>query len=472
MAAIPALLPAAVYVLLILVLVKKPTYEAWVDALVKSHLLFFCLIAVSTEIISAFDSLDLSALLFVWILFGLTSLTVFFFVGRRRKSIFLIPAPHNLSPQAIFLLGSIGLLLLATLITAFIYPPNTWDSMTYHMSRVAHWISNKSVSFYPTAITRQNYQMPLAEFAIAHLQILSNSDVFANMVQWVSFVVLICLAALLAAEFGFNRRLQLLSAFMVATLPMAILQSTSTQNDLVVSGFIMSFALYMLRLEKNFTLHHIGFASLALGLALLTKGTAFIYCTAIGILLSIPLMLKAGLNLRDQARVIAGLTVIIILAVALNSGHFWRNYKLYGNPFSREGELYWNETMSARNLISNLVRNFALHLGTPSPYINRLTYRATQLALGKDLNNAATTFRGQKFLIPYGPHEDVAGNFFHLFGGGLGLVAVFINYRRSNSRLKRYALSLIFGIVLYCGLFKWQPWASRLHTPCLLWPPP
>jgi ABC-type uncharacterized transport system permease subunit len=32
------------------------------------------------------------------------------------------------------------------------YPPNNWDSMTYHMARIAHWVMNESIEPYPTHI--------------------------------------------------------------------------------------------------------------------------------------------------------------------------------------------------------------------------------------------------------------------------------------------------------------------------------
>ena len=45
------------------------------------------------------------------------------------------------------LLVAIFFMLLTTLVTALISPPNNWDSMTYHMSRVEYWIQNKAIFF-------------------------------------------------------------------------------------------------------------------------------------------------------------------------------------------------------------------------------------------------------------------------------------------------------------------------------------
>ena len=45
-------------------------------------------------------------------------------------------------------LGIILFILTVTALTSAVGSPNTWDSMTYHLSRVAHWVQNKRVGFY------------------------------------------------------------------------------------------------------------------------------------------------------------------------------------------------------------------------------------------------------------------------------------------------------------------------------------
>jgi hypothetical protein len=91
-------------------------------------------------------------------------------------------------------------------VIAVVAPPNTWDGMSYHMARVAHWIQDQSVRHFSTSYLPQLYQMPWAEFAITHLQILSGSDIFANCVQWGgmagSLIGVSWLAGLLALQFG------------------------------------------------------------------------------------------------------------------------------------------------------------------------------------------------------------------------------------------------------------------------------
>jgi hypothetical protein len=457
-------LPAAAYFLLTLIFSRRSGMKGIPEALVKGHLVLFTFIAVSTEILSVFHAITFSTLLIGWLLFlSVCFIATALFIYRRKQD-FSFPLLGRLTPLTKILVGAIAFILATTFATAVLYPPNNWDSMMYHMSRVAHWISNNNVSFYPTAIPEQNYPMPLAEFAIMHAQILTAGDLYANLVQWVSFLVLICLGLLVGAELGLSNGQQLISAIVVATLPMAILQASSTQNDLVVSSFVMSFGIFMLRIRKNLSADNLIFAAAALGLALLTKGTAYLYCAAIGTSLAIPVLLASGRTYF--LKVSAALSAVIIVALLLNTGHFWRNYQLYRHPLSTESQLYRNEDMTAATLVSGVVRNGVLHLGTPSRRINWYLDHAMQVALGSQSNNPKTTWPSTRFEVLYSRHEDAAGNLIHMLLALICLVSLpMLWYQRRHMRTIWYTIGVMLGAVLYCWILKWQPWASRLHTP-------
>ena len=443
--------------------------EKLLNAFAKSHIVFFTFIAVSTEILSGFHMIDLTHLRAAWGLFCLSGLLAVLFVKQRRRQFSFPEILRNMSPLSIFLCSAIAFTLAMTFATGILYPPNNWDSMTYHMARVEHWISDKSVSFYPTAIVRQNYQLPLAEFTIMHLQVLTRSDLLANLVQWICFLVSIVIAALIAAELDLDKKQQLISAAIVAAIPMAILQSSSTQNDLVVSSFTMSFALFMLRLRKDFGPGNLLFAGLSLGLALLTKGTAYIYCAAMGTTLAMLILLKAKSNHQLLIRVTAGLSLVVLIALVLNGGYYLRSYGLYGAPISSGEASYFNQDISTLALLSNIPRNLALHLGTPSSYFNWYVYRTMQLALGHQLYNPGTTCCHPVWpahdIVPYSNHEDNAGNLIHMLVTFFALASALVWAPRQPSQRNWYAVGLLLAGCLYCLALRWQPWASRLHTP-------
>lgn len=457
------LLPVITYILFVMVFYRGTNSSRMSIAFVKSHLVIFSFIAISTELFSLIDQITFSTFLVVWLLFLLAGCFLTYKHWNERDFTFL--RPTNISLVEKILLGAIFIIVITTFFTAIVFPPNNFDSMTYHLPRVLHWINNQNVSFYPTDITRQNYQMPLAEFAILHLQLLSGGDWYANLVQWVSFIVLICLAANVAEELGLNKKLQLLSALAMATLPMAILQASSTQNDLVVSAFLMSFAYFMLRLRTTFNIENLLFAGISLGLALLTKGTAYIYGAAIGVSLALPILLANRQQLGRFLKVGAGMVSVVLIALALNTGHLWRTFQLYGDILPLEADRYRNQDMSLATLESNVLRNIALHLGTPNDQVNAYEFDLLDSLLGERLNDPKTTMSGP-FHIPYNKHEDKAGNLIQMILILTGVFLLPLVWREGHHRKSIwYSLGIASGAILYCWVFKWQPWASRLHTP-------
>lgn len=132
-------------------------------------------------------------------------------------------------------------LLVLLFMGAVLYPPNTYDSMSYHMSRIAHWIGNQSIAYYPTSVEHQNVMGSGAEYLIIIPQLLARSDLFANLVQYISYLALIGGVAYVMRLIFLSEHLRGAILLLSVATPMAIMQSTSTQNDLVAAA--MSFAI-------------------------------------------------------------------------------------------------------------------------------------------------------------------------------------------------------------------------------------
>ena len=193
------------------------------------------------------------------------------------------------------------------------------DSMTYHLARVAHWAQNGSVAFYPTHIVRQLYQPPWAEFAVLHLFIFAGGDRLVNLVQWVSMVASLMGVSAIARQLGAGWRGQLLSAFACATIPMGILQSRTPQNDYAAALWLVCLVSALLAMDSRpGALPTLG-AGASLGLALLTKGTSYVF-TAPFVLVFV----LTGRNRPLSKKLTQGL-VIGLCAVALNAPQYWRN---------------------------------------------------------------------------------------------------------------------------------------------------
>ena len=200
------LLPGLSWLFIALVFNKKGL--CWRSSFLSASICWGVLLTGITEMLGVVKSLTLCWLLLFW--GGATALLViaYCFTSQQKASKTrggIRPFLISLPVFSKFLLAGVAIIVILTGLTALIAPPNNWDSMTYHMSRVMHWIQNQSVSHYPTHILRQLHSNPWSEFAITHFQILTDGDYLANSVQWFSMVGCILGVTLIAEKFGANR---------------------------------------------------------------------------------------------------------------------------------------------------------------------------------------------------------------------------------------------------------------------------
>lgn len=198
---------------------------------------FFC------EILSINNSLNKTNLSIAWAI-------VFFVFARMGHKIKCTWGGFGIFlPQiyVIYIGFTFVLILIPLFILCVVIPPNNWDSMTYHMTRVEEWRQNLNVYPFPTSNLRQVNIPPLAEYIILNFQILSQSDYFANLIQFGSLIGTLSLGSLFVKLFDLNFKAQFLTILSILAIPMVIFQSTSTQTDLTASFFSLEWFISFLK---------------------------------------------------------------------------------------------------------------------------------------------------------------------------------------------------------------------------------
>ncbi len=424
-----------------------------------------------TELLSLFKALTFFWITTAWFIAGVFLFIPCLFYLKKdwdsfsfKNTKLLFDPFSDLSLPYKAALTGIAFILGITFLTALISPPNTWDAMTYHLSRVMHWIQNRSLAYYSTNSLRQLYLQPGAEYFILHLRLLGGNDRFVNLVQWLSMFGSLIGVSLIAKALGAGLKGQILSLVICGTIPMGILQSSSTQNDYTAAFWMVCFIYMFLRLIQSRNKLLVYSLGVSLGLALLTKATAYIYL--------LPFLLWLGIvsivRFREKAWWLG--LIVVFISLFINSGYFLRNYKLFNKPLVSAHKTVMNQAYSPADFLSNSLKNLALHLGIPDRKINSYLgskVSAVSSLLGVDVNDPSLNFEGRKFYIPpMDFHEDNTGNPIHLI---LALLIPFfwvVNPRlRRNVYYSGYLISLISAFSLFCFFLQWQPWHSRLQLP-------
>ena len=424
--------------------------------LIWKALVLGLLIAVSTELLSFFDAINDLSIKVLWIVIITVLFFIFFYLIKKKIHINLLGKISDLPKFEIIF---IFLIFFLTFINSVVYPPNTLDAMAYHLPKVMHWVQNNNLDFYPTHYLNQLILAPFSEFVILHLQLLFNGDHFFNLVQWYSMIISCLTTSLIAKELGCNIKFQIFSSLFCATIPMGILQATSTQTDYVTSMWLSIMVYFLLKYINQGMLKYIFAFAAALGIGILTKGTFYIYALPFCIWLGLHVVIK---NRRHFFYLFA----IPLIMLFLNLGHYSRNINLYNNPLglSEESSGWTNETKNLETLTVNTLRNIGLNLAVPSKKVNMFTAKKITVfleSLNMSVNNPETTrIPHRDYYIPFSFYESSAPNTPHFI---IFLLALFIIYKKKLLYNEKYYLySLIAGFLLICFLLKWTAVQNRL----------
>ncbi len=480
-----AILPLFAFIMLCLALIRRsPTLDKRL-AFLRAAVLWGAYLVLETELLSLVRGVTPLGLAIAWSLPIL--LVSAWLVGRAQhgkktqnvetQNLASLPGPRARLHWAdgALLLGVLAILGITALL-AWVTPPQTWDSLNYHMARVAHWAQEKAVRHYTTGIDVQNSMSPGAEMIVLQVYVLTQGDRLANFVEWFSMLGSLAAAAYIAKQLGGGRLGQVMATVAAATIPMGIIQASSTMTDSVVALWVICAAAEALALwSGESTAQSVVFASLAAGLALLTKPTAAAFVLPVGIFFAVILLRKVTL-----LQLLKWGLAAVVLVSAINAGHWIRNTDLYGNPISGAGRIaeHANQLITPGGVISNLLRNAALHTGLPWGPPARLIYDAILQVhhwLGVDPNDPRTTSVGPFKPILATTNEQRAGNFLHALLIGIGFCLVLVGRTRfgrkrlsrnwTSDRMLAYILSAAATFFAFSLLYQWQIFGSRYHMP-------
>jgi hypothetical protein len=455
---------------------------------IKASVLHGVLITIITELLSSGKNISSAIITLTWMGLAIVQtlwLLVIFKNRANTESVGIIKAlPKKWSEQIgqldhldRFILIGIAAIFSICGFTAFLAAPNNGDAMSYHMPRIMHWIQNQSVEYYPTNNLKQLSFPPGSGYILMHLYLLAGDDRFFNFLQWSAFLgCTLGLSQISLLLFGPGS--QILTALAGATLPMAIMQSTTTQNDLLVAFWLVCAVCFTLQPSSDRTRSL--WVGLALALAVITKPTGILFGFPILIWNAIQVWQKTRLrsihwmNALTRSLLVLSASSVCIISMSLPYWH--RNIQVF-NSFLGYDAGTRNATISLGGSLSNLLRNISLNL--PLEQVWRSVADIHQV-LAWNIADRATTFGNNLFLPKQAwryllPDEDYVGSPIHFLLLGLTIVVI-VGRTLSKKRLpldrpeswnRSICLlsSVLFSFLLVCSLLKWQVWMNRLLLP-------
>lgn len=430
------------------------------DITIIPKILFFWYITIflSTEILSSLNFITRLSIILINVLFFVFNLIFF-----KQKIITLLKS--LLIKKNIFVYIIIGILGL-TFLQGFFSAPNTTDSMVRRLPIMMYWVQEHTL--YQDIIRNgHDFMGPFAEYIFLHLYLIFDGDRMLFFSQWTAFVAIVVLSLMIAKRLGASSRIALYITLFISTLPIAVLQATSVQTDMVTTVMVLFSLYFALIFVKAPNLINCLMLSFAVGLGILTKATYLLYAICpLGILL--PFFIR-----QWRTSLLFGALALFLIGI-IQVRFIEQNLRLYGGVAGQgvlQGESgYTNELITPQIILLNLIKNLIVQLPFP---IGKETVENWVIHLhetmGFVIDDPRTNFYDTKFSMNpiIFPQEDKTGNPIHLAIIVLAGVLLILKWRElKNKSLEVYLyLLIIISLLVFSAILKWQPFHTRLLMP-------
>ena len=441
-------------------------------SLISAAILIFFFIAVSTEVLGLLNLVNKVGVAGSWVAFDGALAAIWFKLRRIHRLTFRALAQRWLHGARDFCrelgpwtVGMLAVLLSITLIVAVVAVPNNQDSLSYHLSRLGYWVQHGNVAHYASHIERSISFSPFSEYVHLHTFLLSGSERYFQLLQWCCLPGILALVSMIIRLFsGSNPALRIALCF-AATLPIVVLESMTTQNDLVVAFFIVATAFFVFDYLKNNHLTSLYLIPLSCATGMFTKGTFLFYVLPFGIYLLGCMLRKPALR-RHKFGFVA---LSVILTLALNAPFWYRTNAIFGSPVGTISSGNQNTFHGPADYVSSLSKHVFLHLGFISPGNRYNDFLQSQLqnlhtAMGIPLDRPALGMPFKMNKLNF--NEDFAHNFFGIWLILFSIPLLF--FARLPSTAKWYCGLTFLSLPVFCFFISYQTYGSRLHIPFFL----
>jgi hypothetical protein len=259
------------------------------------------------------------------------------------------------------LLISFILIHLIQLSITFYSPPNEWDSMTGHLNRILYFLQNGSlkhfigtnwnIDTYPKAFSSiQAYPFLMSNWN-EHFFKLPNLSAY-----WILFIGTYGILKRLAVPF-INR---VFCASMVLFLPIAIIQSTSTDTDIILAAYLVSYVYFLFSFKQSQQTLYLYLAAIAFSIALSHKITFVFSFFPLFVLLVYIVRNITFISWKYSLKHFILAHLFFILIITLPTGYI-SNLNHYGHPIGPTTATQHQSIERAgnfKNLLAHGSRNF------------------------------------------------------------------------------------------------------------------
>lgn len=370
-----------------------------------------------------------------------------------------------------------------TLIYAVRMVPSNWDANTYHLTRIAQWAQNKSVSHFATANVRQLCSPVLAEYvnSIEYL-LLGHNDLMVNLLQWSSYLTNAFFIFHITEKLSGGRWACNLASFLYLTMPIAFAESTTPQVDNYSAMWLLFFVYFVLELiiqDEHLTwnkenIGRIIALSLCVSFGYMSKPSIMV-----GILVFLIWMYRCLIKRDEDKKVLLKYTGLAVSVILIPNIPEWiRNIQTFGSiSCSEVGAKQIVGTWKPQYIFINLLKNISWNMFIPglsvfNEALKQLIYKLSILAHHVYINAPSISESGREFTYltdqDYLFGSDSALNPILFYLAIISMIYLMFHRKHRNKIWVKYSQCAFISYILFCMILKWECFITRYLISYLL----
>lgn len=258
-------------------------------------------------------------------------------VGLSIQQIHEVYKNQRKSEKFLFAVIFIGILFISfTQIFHFFYlPPNEWDSMTGHLNRILYFAQNHNTShFIGTNWNIDTYPKSFSSIQFYPFLMTGYNEHFFKLPNISAYWMLFIGSYAILKQMHIAFKVRLLSASLLLFTPIILIQSTTTDTDIVLGAYVVSALYFLFRYLKSKEVYYIHLFTFAMSIAFSHKITFVFVLPSIIILLGYVIYTHyPTVKFRHIKHFIFSL--IFIILISLPTGYV-ANIIHYGHPIGPE----------------------------------------------------------------------------------------------------------------------------------------
>lgn len=335
--------------------------------------LLITLIVIASNLLSAFQVLSsINAWLYIGFLYGLISTGIVYIKNDftfseliKFKNIFGENGAFRLKDFSNFellvfvpLFLTVSVVGVLNLILILNVAPGNMDSMTTHLTRVAYYLQQGNYQFYEANNWGQVLHPRNSTGLFIFAFLTTGTEKATQFVQYSAYWVTMISIFGISIRSGMQKREALFSGLVSGLLISVLMQSTTTQSDLLITSLIGSHVYYLLTYKQTGQIKYLGLASLPITLALGMKASVVLAVLPAGILALYCFYTKnKSFDFRNFFN-FTGFFIISFVLLTLTSGYL-TNLEKFNHPLGPEEvrEAHTFEGEHPKYIFFNGVRN-------------------------------------------------------------------------------------------------------------------